>query len=689
MATGVNVKMDVKGVSEFKKDLREAQSSVKTLDAALKLNEAQFKATGDSEAYMQEKTDLLNRKIDQQEKAVEAAKGALNRMEKDGVNKASDAYQKMQQQVLKAEADLLGTKNELNGVADAGQAAATSADRMNDQLKEIGKGVSFQNVTEGIGKITDTMEAAFKKAIQLGKAITKEVLGAGNWADDLQTRATYFGVSPEELQRMQKTASLIDTSVDAIVGSQKKLRKGLGSGDKGVSEALKALFGEGFESKNWEDTFWKAGEALMKFSDEEEKEAYAQKLFGKSWNELIPLFQAGRKEYEELNKSWSVVPQENIDKLQEMDDKYQVLQNELETVKMTFLSELAPAVSTVLDALNGAVAELNKYLESEEGQEALKTMGDTIAQLIKDLVSVDPNEVVSGLKTVIDKITEAFRWISEHHEDVKTGLEVIAGGFAALKLANVALNIGKIVSGFKTLWGGANNKIPTVPGAPTTPTTTGTGVGTAATGATGAGVASKVAAVAAKVAPAAFVAGTSAAMWFGLENNYREREWGEYNRNVTANEGKENALMEALRQGIGGEDWEETFREHAEELRALTPDNPLWDLISNFADLSDGLQSGEIDDMFANWFEYGMKGEDVTEMFKDAYNKMSETVDESNKVQDELSKNMVKPEDLKKLDKLPSSVADAVSRVGFTVELDGENVVAIINRRLGIKLAGE
>ena len=125
----------------------------------------------------------------------------------------------------------------------------------------------------------------------------------------------------------------------------------------------------------------------------------------------------------------------------------------------------------------------------------------------------------------------------------------------------------------------------------------------------------------------------------------------------------------------------------------------MWDLIGSFANLSDGLQQGEIDDMFANWFEYGMKGEEITEMFKEAYNRLStdesaiyrmnQVADESNRVQSELAKNMVKPEDLKKLQNLPNSVADAVSKVGFVVELDGENVVAVINRRLGIKLAGE
>ena len=176
-------------------------------------------------------------------------------------------------------------------------------------------------------------------------------------------------------------------------------------------------------------------------------------------------------------------------------------------------------------------------------------------------------------------------------------------------------------------------------------------------------------------------------MFAWAERAYDAREWGQYRANVAANEGNETALMTSLRHWISGdEDWVDVFEQHAEELRALTPDNPVWDLIGTFADLSDGLQQAEINDLLDNWFNYGLKGEDFTEgIFKDAYNRLSEDRD----VLDKLSNNMVKPEDIEKLDKLPQTVADAVSKVGFVVELDGENVVAVINRRLGIKLAGE
>ena len=685
--------MNVTGVSQFKQNMKQAQSSIKTLDEALKRNEAQFKATGDAETYMKDKSDLLNIKMELLKGVAEDAKGALNKMEKDGVNKASDAYQKMQQQVLKAETDLLNTQSAMNGVADASAEAAANANTMNDNLKDIGKGVALDNVTKGISKITDGMTAAFKKAVQLGKAITKEVLGAGNWADDLATRAAYYQITEEELQRMDKTATLIDTSVEAIIKSRKKLKKGLGNDDKGTNEALFALFGEGFESKDWEDTFWKAGEALMKLGDEEEQEAYAQKLFGKSWSELIPLFQAGREEYEKVNKSWSVVSQENVDKLKEMDDQYQKLNEEFKTFKLTLESAFAEPLTKGMEALTSLFQEVNKYLESEEGKELLEELGNTITQLITDLTEVSAKDIVGGLKGVVDDITDAFKWIKEHHEEVKTALIVIAGGFAALKLADVALNIGKIVSGFKTLWAGKDGALPTVP------TVTGAGAGAAASGggtavATGAGAASAGAGASIKAAlasagstlgPAALVALTSGAMFFGAERSYNEREWGEYRRNVEANAGKETALMTSLRQWITGEigdegDWTEVFAQHADELRALTPDNPVWDLIGTFADLSNGLQQAEIDDLIDNWFNYGLKGEDFTEgIFKEAYNKLSE----ERQALEKLDKTVGK------LDGLPNAVADAVSKVGFLVELDGENVVATINRRLGIKLAGE
>ena len=64
--TGVNVKMGVSGVSQFKQDINTVKESMKTLDKQLELVEKQYKATGDKEAYMREKAELLHTKLEQQ-----------------------------------------------------------------------------------------------------------------------------------------------------------------------------------------------------------------------------------------------------------------------------------------------------------------------------------------------------------------------------------------------------------------------------------------------------------------------------------------------------------------------------------------------------------------------------------------------------------------------------------------------
>ena len=99
----INTKMRVTGINEYKNAMKQGQQAVKTLDAELKLNEAQYKASGDAEDYMQKKSKLLTDQIKQQKTIVDNATKALKQMEKDGVSKTSAAYQKMQQDLANAQ----------------------------------------------------------------------------------------------------------------------------------------------------------------------------------------------------------------------------------------------------------------------------------------------------------------------------------------------------------------------------------------------------------------------------------------------------------------------------------------------------------------------------------------------------------------------------------------------------------
>ena len=479
MASGVNVKMGVSGVAQFKQSIQQAKQNMKTLDAQLALTEKQYKATGDAETYMQQKSEQLHAKLEEQKAIAANAEKALADMTERGVDKSSKAFQDMLRTLIQAKGDIIDTEDAINGITNAEEAAGDEADSMNHQLQRIGDGVNFQNVTDSLGKITDGMTNVMKQAWKMGEAIVNATLGAGSWADEIITTATQYedtlnifggGASATEtLQRMRKTANLIDTDVDTILSAQDKLKKNKEKQDKDAMGAW-AYLGLDPNGKSDIDLFWKTGEAIAALGDEEDKVTYAQKLFGKSWRELLPLFKTGREEYEKTMQSWSVVEDDQLDNLGKMDDQYQKLQDEWETFKMELLETFSGPLTTGMEKITDLFKALNEYLDTPDGKAMLEQMGNTITQLINDLTNVSPEDVINGLKVVVESVKTSLEWISDHSTDVENAVKVFVGAWAGLEVAkgvSIALQLINGISGLTagaakaagasagTAWGGA------------------------------------------------------------------------------------------------------------------------------------------------------------------------------------------------------------------------------------------
>jgi len=650
MANGVNVKMGVSGVSQFKQSMKQAQQSVKTLDAQLALNEKQYKASGDAESYMTMKAELLKTKLEQQKSVVANAEKALDDMAKNGVDRSSKAYQDLYREMIKAKGELLDTQTAMNGVASAGEYAANEVSGMNHQLEHIGKGIDFQNVTSGIGSITSGLENAAKKAIQLGRKMVDAMLSAGSYADDLKTRAAKYELSTEDLQRMDKTASQIDTDVDTIITAQAKLKKGVGSADKGVMGAFAVLMGKGYnpKDKGWETAFWDAGEALMKFTNEEEKEVYAQKLFGKSWKELIPLFQAGRKEYEEMNASWTVLSEEQVNNLGKMDDEYQKLQANVETLKLSLLSEFAEPMDSLMTTINEKVAEFSEWLKSDDGK--------------------------AVVDSVVGKVKEALEWISKP-ENIQGAIDALKGimaGWGLLKLTGGALSALQLINGLKGLTGGGGG------GAG------GTGTGAATGAASGGAVAGASNAVTGAAAKAGAAITRHAAQFtpvaFGVDRFMNETNAGRALRDGTD-------ILEGISKDLS--DKAEEIKKNAE-----TFEDDWNDVFENNPVIKFFRQGAENSGKASEW----TLGDDVTAEEAMAFvQSMSDAADKMEKVAEETGGstggsekvNTLTPADISKLTGMPLAVAEAVARVGFKIYIDGQPIYAAVDAYLGDKLQGQ
>lgn len=466
--------MGVTGISQFKSGMQQAQQSVKTLDAELKLNEKQLQASGDKEAYMQQKSKLLQQQIAAQNKVVQQGQQALAAMTKNGVDPASSSYQKMQQQVLNAQTALLGMETDLQNVGAAAQATATQSDKMADSLNSINKKVSFDAVLGGIGKITDGMERAARRIAGFATDAFSTMASAAAWADDEMTLASMYGIDVERLQKMQKVAANeIQAPVEAILKGRQRLKTLIASGSSEYVDVMQALglgswqggkYGGGFAVKQYndiEDAFWDIGEALYNYGDEIQRDAYFQKIFGEQFASLRPLFEKGRDVYEQTLAEQSAVSEENVGKLNELSAALKDLKQDYESTKNTLLSELAPAFTEVTKTLSGLIQQFNEYLQTDEGKEKLSELSDAVTSLFQGLTNVDFGQALDVAKSVLDGIVGALTWIKDNKDGVILAIKGIGGAFLVLKAAEVVGTLAKAASGLKTLLGsnGANTAL--------------------------------------------------------------------------------------------------------------------------------------------------------------------------------------------------------------------------------------
>lgn len=455
-------------VSGFTRGMNEAKASMKTLDAALKVNEASYKAGGDAETYMSQKADLLKSKLQTQKNMVGQLQTAMRQMVANGVNPASVEYQRLETQMLNAQTAMLETSGALETLDGSQQEAAQSAGTLADSMNGIGKKISLEQVISGIGTITGAMETAAGKAVDLGQAIWDNVMNSAKWADDTATMATMLGISVEQLQKAQKVAATAgETSVENWFAAQQRLSNNMVKDSENTlaiferygvqtSEKVAGKYGDVVTGyRDVEDVLWDMGEAMMSYEDTVQRDADAQAIFGRSWKELVPMFRMGREAYETAMDTQNVVSEDSINKMAELNDTVVKLQGDFDTLKTEVLASLAPALTTVATSLDGLLSRLIEYTKSDEGQEMLQGLSENVSALFEDLGKIDPESVVQNFTNVFNALVDGFNWIVENKGSIVDALKWIVAGWAGLKLTGGVLQIANLVNGVMGLAGGA------------------------------------------------------------------------------------------------------------------------------------------------------------------------------------------------------------------------------------------
>ena len=476
---GSTIKMGV-DVTQFKQGMQQAQQSAKTFQAQMKANEAQFKATGDKEQYLTEKGKLLKKELEAQKTAAANAEKALEAMRKNGVEETSAEYQKLEQQLAGTQAAMYNTQAAMNALTTSEGQAATGAKSVADNLNSINKKVSLDAVIKGVNSISGALDSVASKAKQVGESIWEDIKSAAKAADDYATTAEMYEIPLERyLQMMALEAEGLDTSTTAILTSQDKLKKGLNSENATVRQFLidqkllsvaTDVYGNTWETMTETDPeklFWEIGQAIKNMDPNRlDKEATAMALFGRSWRELLPLFNkySSLEEYNEALAGTTTNSEDAITKMAKLNDRISALEHSWDTLKLEVLSGLAPALEAGAKALSEMLNSLTEYLQTPEGKQALEDMEKAVSGLFADLSNIDPQEVVEGFAGVFNKIVGGLEWLSQNSGTVINAMGAIVTGWGLLKLTGGALQILQLINGLNSLSGKTSINLPNVNG---------------------------------------------------------------------------------------------------------------------------------------------------------------------------------------------------------------------------------
>lgn len=415
----VGVTLGVDGAAQFRKAISDATAAVKTMGANVALVTSAFLENDDAERRLLSETNALQAKYEAMAHVSDVLKARLVELDKAGVDPLDASYQKLLKQLYDNEAEMNKTqaqisknKTEMESLTEAQNENAESGEQSTGIMGKLG--LSIESVGQKLGlsrEQTNLLSEAFNgKGMSLAvaagaaaaavvlvakaaKEVSEFLVGAINdaraFADEMGTLSMQTGFSTDFLQGLDYASKQVDVSTDAIVGSMRKLKKNLFSDSADVRAAFEQLniIPEQLIQNQTpiEDVFRVVIGGLQHIDNELERDNVAMTLFGKSADDLAGVIDDGGEKLYGLIDGYKdlgyILSGDQLNALQQVDDAFNELDNEMKAVKNQIAAEMAPALLDLLTQL----LEIAQSVDWKEFGKAAAEMLQELTPMIVDM----------------------------------------------------------------------------------------------------------------------------------------------------------------------------------------------------------------------------------------------------------------------------------------------------------------
>ena len=377
-------KIQLKGASQYKKDLQQIVAESKALASEMNLVKSSFDKSTSSEKRYEAVSAQLTKQIETQKRYVEQLTKAYEaEVAKSG--ERSTAALKVKDALNKAQSTLNNMEKENAELAEAEKNETAAAKENTGAHEKLNSALK-------IGMAALATIAASTAAT--AKALWDCTNAAGQWADNLLTVSQQSNVSTDTLQKWDYAARFIDTDSETMVKALGKVAKMQASSIKSGDEYVTMLDGQTIalrnsngELKSNEELLMNMVDAIGSIADDTVREAAAQELFGKSFQEMMPLINAGseglKKYGDEAEALGLVLSGDAVNSLGEFDDQMQRLKATVEVAGRQLALSFLPATKEVADQLNELAQTVTKALADGFQEADVDTILDALFETIR------------------------------------------------------------------------------------------------------------------------------------------------------------------------------------------------------------------------------------------------------------------------------------------------------------------
>ena len=322
-----------------------------------------------------------------------------------------------------------------------------------------GLGSSIASGAKSIAKVGVATFTAIGTAI--GGATTALISNAKEtaaYADNIDKMSQKVGMSAEKFQEWDFIMQHNGSSIDAVKGAMVKLEKAVDAD----SEAFKRLglnqatLQDMSKEEQWESVV----KHLQEIEDETEKAELANEIFGKSYQELMPLLNSSKEDTEALKSQvhelGGVMSDEAVKAGAQFQDSLMNLKTALTGAKNNLMGEFLPSLSTVMDGLSALFSGDESGIgKVKEGIESFaEKLNEKLPQVIQTVGGI-ANSLISALPALFETVADQLPSILE--QAIPTLINaVVALSDSIVKalpklLSAIQSNIGTITSGISKI----------------------------------------------------------------------------------------------------------------------------------------------------------------------------------------------------------------------------------------------